>query len=78
MPCPNGVKIPTIFRIYRELVMYRNIQVVKRRYHSAPCGVGLKYNTANCIHRENWYKAYLQYIPFVDWLKKVPLELIFL
>lgn len=75
MPCPNGVEIPTIFRIYSEMTMYKDTRMAKMRYSGGPWGVRAEQNAANCVECGKCSEACPQHIPIADWLKKVHQEL---
>ena len=75
MPCPNGVEIPTIFRIYNEMAMYKDVRVSKWRYNGGPWGLNSKQNASNCLECGKCAEACPQHIPIPEWLKKVHAEL---
>jgi uncharacterized protein len=71
MPCPNGVEIPTIFRIYGEMVMYGNKQTARMRYSGGPWGLKPEQNASNCIECNQCLELCPQHIDIPEWLKKV-------
>ena len=75
MPCPNGVEIPVIFRIYGEMVMYGYKRMAKMRYSGGSWGVKPEQNALNCIECGECLELCPQHIPIPDWLKKVHQEL---
>ncbi len=75
MPCPNGVDIPGIFRIYNDAVMYVNMQTGRFRYQTV--GVFPEESRADkCIECGQCMEACPQSIEIIDWLKKAHTELI--
>jgi uncharacterized protein len=75
MPCSNGVEIPTIFRIYAEMAMYKDTRMAKWRYHGGPWGLKPEQDASNCLECGKCAEACPQHIPISDWLKKVHEEL---
>lgn len=75
MPCPNGVEIPAIFRIYGEMAMYGDTGLAKWRYRGGPWGVKPENDAANCLDCGQCSEACPQHIPVADWLKKAHQEL---
>jgi predicted aldo/keto reductase-like oxidoreductase len=75
MPCPNGVEIPAIFRIYGEMLMYGNRRMAKMRYSGGPWGLRPEQNASNCIECGECLEKCPQHITIPDWLKKVHSEL---
>ncbi len=75
MPCPNGVEIPVIFRIYGELRMYGNEGMAKMRYNGGPWGLKPEQNAENCIECGECLELCPQHIEIPEWLKKVHSEL---
>lgn len=75
MPCPNGVEIPAIFRIYREKVMYKADRMARMRYHGGPWGIGPDQDATNCVECGKCVEACPQHIEIPEWLKKVHGEL---
>lgn len=75
MPCTNGVEIPTIFRIYGEMAMYKDVRMSKWRYNGGPWGLTSKQDARNCVECGKCVEACPQHIPIPDWLKKVHAEL---
>ncbi len=74
MPCPNGVEIPAVFRIYNEAVMYDDLRMGKMRY-KGPFGLGDKQDARNCLECGHCVECCPQNIPVPDWLKKAHAEL---
>jgi predicted aldo/keto reductase-like oxidoreductase len=75
MPCESGVEIPTIFRIYNEMAMYKDVRMAKLRYGGMFWGVQPEQNATNCIECGKCSEACPQHIQISDWLKKVHREL---
>jgi predicted aldo/keto reductase-like oxidoreductase len=75
MPCPNGVEIPVIFRIYSEMKMYKDVRMAKFRYNGGFFGVRPEQNALNCVECGQCSEACPQHIAIADWLKKVHQEL---
>jgi uncharacterized protein len=69
-PCPNGVLIPDIFRLYNEAVMYGDMTVGKMRYAS-PFGIKPEHRADQCIECGTCEQQCPQKITIIDWLKKV-------
>ena len=69
-PCPNGVLIPDIFRLYNEAVMYGDMNVGKMRYAS-PFGIKPEHRADQCIECGTCEQQCPQKITIIDWLKKV-------
>jgi predicted aldo/keto reductase-like oxidoreductase len=76
MPCPNGVEIPVIFRIYNDMKMYDDVRMAKWRYNGGPWGLTDKQDARNCIDCGQCSEACPQHIPVAEWLKKAHEELI--
>jgi predicted aldo/keto reductase-like oxidoreductase len=74
MPCPNGVEIPSVFRIYNEVVMYNDLRMGKMRY-KGPFGLKDEQDGRNCIACGKCSESCPQNIPVPDWLKTVHAEL---
>jgi uncharacterized protein len=75
MPCPSGVEIPTIFRIYNEMAMYKDTRMAKLRYGGMFWGVTPQQNGANCVECSKCLETCPQHIAISDWLKKIHQEL---
>lgn len=75
MPCPNGVEIPAIFRIYGEMAMYGDTRIAKARYNGMFFGIRSEQNAANCLECGQCVEACPQHITIPDWLKIVHREL---
>jgi uncharacterized protein len=69
-PCPNGVLIPDIFRLYNEAIMYGDMNVGKMRYAS-PFGIKPEHRADQCVECGNCEKECPQKVEIIDWLKKV-------
>jgi predicted aldo/keto reductase-like oxidoreductase len=74
MPCPNGVEIPSVFRIYNEAVMYNDLRMGRMRY-KGPFGLKDEQDARNCIDCGKCSERCPQNIQVADWLKKVHAEL---
>jgi predicted aldo/keto reductase-like oxidoreductase len=75
MPCPNGVEIPLIFRIYGEMTMYNEAKMAKMRYNGGFWGVTKNQDASNCVECGKCVEACPQHIDIPGWLKKVHTEL---
>ena len=69
-PCPNGVLIPDIFRLYNEAVMYGDFNVGKFRY-AGPAGIKPEERADQCVECGNCEEACPQQMAVIDWLKRV-------
>jgi predicted aldo/keto reductase-like oxidoreductase len=67
LPCPNGVKIPTIFEVYNELVMYGDEG--RARWFYSTLDEAQRAN--NCIECGECLEKCPQGIDIPEWLKKV-------
>ena len=76
MPCPSGVAIPDIFRIYNEGAMYNVNRMSRMRYNGGFFGIKAEQNAANCTECGQCLEACPQHIEVPDWLKKVHAELV--
>lgn len=70
MPCPNGVEIPVIFKIYNEMAMYNDPRMARLRYNGGPWGVKAEQDAHNCQECGQCAPLCPQNIPIPDWLKK--------
>jgi predicted aldo/keto reductase-like oxidoreductase len=70
MPCPNGVEIPVIFRVYNELMMYNDLRMAKFRYNGGPWGLKKEQNAQNCIECGHCSETCPQHIAIPDYLKQ--------
>ncbi|HSW57070.1 MAG TPA: aldo/keto reductase [Dehalococcoidales bacterium] len=75
MPCPNGVEIPAIFRIFGEMKMYNDINLAKMRYNGGIWGLNEKQHAGNCIECNHCLELCPQHINIPEWLKKAHSEL---
>ncbi len=75
MPCPNGVDIPTIFRIYSQMVMYGDTRLAKMVYSGGPFGIQPEQKPTNCVECGKCAEACPQHIAIPEWLKKAHREL---
>jgi len=66
LPCPNGVKIPTIFEVYNELVMYGD-EGRTRWFYST---IDEAQRANNCIECGECLEKCPQHIDIPEWLKK--------
>jgi predicted aldo/keto reductase-like oxidoreductase len=69
-PCPNGVLIPDIFRLYNEAVMYGDVNIAKFRY-AGPMGIKPEQRADQCVECATCEEACPQQVTVIDWLKKV-------
>ncbi|MFC1921281.1 aldo/keto reductase [Chloroflexota bacterium] len=75
VPCPNGVEIPGIFRVYGQMIMYGNTRMAKRRYSPGPWGIGSGEDATYCTECGECSEKCPQHISIPEWLKKVHEEL---
>jgi predicted aldo/keto reductase-like oxidoreductase len=75
LPCPSGVAIPDIFRIYNEAAMYGVSRMARMRYNGGFFGIKPEQNAANCTECGQCRDACPQHIEVPDWLKRVHAEL---
>jgi len=69
-PCPSGVLIPDIFRLYNEAVMYGDMSIAKFRY-AGPMGIKPEQRADQCVECATCEEACPQKVTVIDWLKKV-------
>jgi predicted aldo/keto reductase-like oxidoreductase len=67
LPCPNGVKIPRIFEIYNDGIMYDKPEIARRSYQF----LGDEERADSCIQCGNCEELCPQSIEIMDWLAKV-------
>ena len=67
MPCPNGVKIPEIFEIYNEALMYEKPEAARRAYQ----WVKEEERADQCVQCGNCEEVCPQSIEIIEWLAKV-------
>jgi uncharacterized protein len=70
MPCPNNVEIPTIFRVYNELMMYNDVRLAKWRYNGGPWGIKKEQNAENCVTCGHCVETCPQHIAVPEFLKQ--------
>ncbi len=70
MPCPYDVEIPTIFRVYNELMMYNDVRLAKLRYNGGPWGIKKEQNAENCVECGHCVEICPQHIEVPGFLKK--------
>ena len=70
MPCPNGVAISSIFRIYNEAMMYDNLRTGRFRYHGAN-GLKEEQRADQCTECGECLAVCPQKIAIPEWLQKV-------
>jgi predicted aldo/keto reductase-like oxidoreductase len=75
MPCPNGVEIPSVFRIYGDYKMYGNERISKIRYNGGPWGLKPEQNGGACVECGQCLELCPQHIAIPEWLKKIHAEL---
>ena len=68
MPCPNGVEIPLIFRLYNSAVMYDSLET-SRSVYSSP-DFKEEQRADKCNECGECLEACPQEIPIPEWLKK--------
>jgi predicted aldo/keto reductase-like oxidoreductase len=66
MPCPNDVRIPRIFEIYNEGIMYNKKEMAQRKYR----WVEDEQKATACIECGECMEACPQNIDIPDWLQK--------
>jgi len=69
IPCPNGVEIPTILRLYNEAVMYDDLQTAQFRYQNLN-NLKEEQRADQCLECGECLEACPQEIPIPEWLKK--------
>jgi predicted aldo/keto reductase-like oxidoreductase len=69
-PCPSGVLIPEIFRVYNEATMYNDANIGRFRY-SGPMGIKPEQRADQCVECGECETACPQNITVIEWLKKV-------
>ena len=70
MPCPSGVAISSILRIYNEAMMYDNLQAGRSRYHGDN-GLKEERRADQCTECGECLDACPQKIAIPEWLQKV-------
>lgn len=70
MPCPNGVSISGIFRMYNDAVMYDNFQDGRSNYHGDN-GLKVEQLADKCTECGECLKVCPQNIAIPEWLEKV-------
>lgn len=68
-PCPNGVLIPDIFKMFNEATMYDDMAMGRFRYQS-PFGPPPEQRADRCLECGQCEAACPQKIPVIHWLKK--------
>jgi uncharacterized protein len=71
MPCPNGVEIPTIFRIYSDSIMYEDSRLASMVYNGGAWGLAERQTAVSCTACGKCAEACPQHIAIPDWLQKV-------
>ena len=74
MPCPSGVEIPSVFRIYNEAVMYNDLRAGRMRY-KGPFGLKDEQDARNCVECGECLEKCPQNVPVIGWLKKAHADL---
>jgi len=74
MPCPSGVHIPEILRLYNERVMYNSSEESQRAYNYV---MQSKNRADKCVECGQCEDQCPQGIEIISWLKKAHKELIF-
>ena len=69
-PCPNGVLIPDIFRLYNEAVMYGDMNIGKFRY-AGPMGIKPENRADQCVECGECEEKCPQKVTVIEWLEKV-------
>jgi len=75
MPCPSGVEIPTLFRLYNDSVMYNDSGLARMVYNGGPFGLTENQTAAACVECGQCVEKCPQHINVPDWLKKVHIAL---
>jgi hypothetical protein len=70
MPCPNNVEIPSIFRIYNDLMIYDAPRMAWFRYQG-PGGLKEEQRADQCLECLDCVEVCPQAIPIPEWLKKI-------
>ncbi|MFC1965458.1 aldo/keto reductase [Chloroflexota bacterium] len=70
IPCPNGVEIPSIFKVYNEATIYDDPRRGYLRYAGGASGLKEEQRADQCIDCGECLEACPQEIPIPEWLKK--------
>ena len=74
MPCNQGVKIPQIFQMYNNGIMYSDMRTARLLYRGG-LGLNPEERADQCIECGECEEACPQKVPITEWLKKVHKEL---
>jgi predicted aldo/keto reductase-like oxidoreductase len=69
LPCPNGVDIPKVLKMYNETIMYDDLQGGQSRYRN-PDIIKEEQRADRCLECSTCLEACPQKIPITEWLKK--------
>lgn len=67
MPCPNGVHIPDVFRLYNDASLFDELDSSKREYENFISG---KFDASQCIECGDCEKVCPQHLPIRNLLKE--------
>jgi len=67
MPCPNGVHIPDIFRLYNDASLFDEFDNSRREYKNFIAG---KFDASQCIECGDCEKVCPQHLPIRKLLKE--------
>ncbi|MDB9822947.1 aldo/keto reductase [Deltaproteobacteria bacterium] len=70
MPCPNGVAIPQIIKLYNEGIMYNDRLGVQALYERSPIAVDEANRPDKCEECGECEEVCPQKLPIIEWLKK--------
>jgi hypothetical protein len=68
IPCPNGVEIPRLFRIYNEAMMYDDLEGARRAYNN---WVKEEQRANMCVECGACQEKCPQSLEIIDWLQEV-------
>ncbi|MCD4672508.1 MAG: aldo/keto reductase [Anaerolineaceae bacterium] len=66
VPCPGGIDIPTVFRIFNDTVMFEDLKHGKSQYHF----LSEEHRADNCVECGSCEEKCPQGIAVIEWLKE--------
>lgn len=66
VPCPGGIDIPTVFRIFNDTVMFEDLKYGKAEYHE----MSEEHRADNCVACGSCEEKCPQGIAVIEWLKE--------
>lgn len=66
VPCPGGIDIPTVFRIFNDTVMFEDLKYGKTEYHY----LDEEHRADNCVECGSCEEKCPQGIAVIEWLKE--------